>query len=196
MREGKYSTGSTCGAQDLAPPRDFGQDAIDREPLPYRGYKEQLPGIENVYSDSGGPVLFYDGRDTTSQIDVAGVLKNTALVSTPTNIDIIRDRFNLDNFDFEPFRHRHLILWFGADLEGEILAERFACRLEGIAAKIDIIRWPERWRRQQFFNGELAEYFEDFFDYDLHRNDREAWRDLARNEFAKLVKASRTEAAF
>ena len=30
MREGKYSTGSTCGAQDLAPPRDFGQDAIDR----------------------------------------------------------------------------------------------------------------------------------------------------------------------
>jgi len=196
MDKSLYGSERACKSQDLAPARDFGQDAIDREPLPYRGYKEQLPGVESVYSDSGGPILFYDGRDTSSQIDVAGVLKNTALVSTPTNVDIIRDRFNLNNFDFEPFRHRHVIIWFGADLEGEILAERFARHLEGIAVKIDIIRWPERWRRQQFFNGELAEYFDDFFDYDLHRNDRETWRDLARNEFAKLVEDSRMEGAF
>jgi len=194
MDKSLYGSESACEAQDLAPPRLFGLDLALAECEPPRHDPLPLIGLENLKAKPDARVVVLEERSDCSQ-EIAEILKNSAIVRLP-DIEYIYEQRPAPDVDISQLDGRDVTLWFNPGLEGEIIADRFADYLTGRVARLTVIRWPEKFRREQFTAGELSYFFYDLaYDGDRRRSEQE-FREVARREFGKLAADSIREGAF
>jgi hypothetical protein len=183
--------------QEEAPQRLFGAARLNAPPFPPRGDTESLGGLDALSNQpETAPVILIDGRESSLKTLLA-VLANSAVVTTPTGIDFIRDRRNLADVDWSPLFGRRVYIWQMPSIEGEELSERIASHLAGKSAEITVVYWPDRWREELTFSSGLYDaFFDEFYVHGVHTDNRSAWHEIARSAFAGVVAASREEAAF
>jgi len=189
-----YSNDNTTETQDIAPGRLFGLNLPSAGDNPARRDPLALEGRENLVAMPSARVILTYARDEYWQ-KISEALPGSAVVALP-DIDFIYDRRPAADVDLSPLDGRDVTIWTNAGIVGEIIADKFADALTGRVARLTIIRWPEKVRREQYAGGEPDFYFQEL----LYQNDKPlskaAWRDRCRREFTQLAAESIVEDAF